>query len=63
MTKRRDIVRALEQAGFQCEHGGSHDKFSHPDGRRTAVERHREIPEGMAREIMRQAKIPGGWGK
>lgn len=63
MTKRRDIVSALEAAGFRCVGGARHDKFVHPDGRRTIVERHRDIPDGIAREIMRQARIKDGWGR
>ena len=57
MTKRRDLVRILEQAGFKEEHGGNHDRFKHADGRETTVPRHREIKDGMARIILKQAGI------
>lgn len=58
MTKRRDIVRELQTAGFVQVPGfnGSHDKFS--NGRLTVpVPRHREIPEGTACKIRRDAGL------
>lgn len=57
MTKRRDLVALLLRAGFKEEHGGSHDKFKHANGREVTVPRHREIKNGMARIILRQAGI------
>ena len=57
MTKRRDIVKALEDAGFRSEGGTNHEKFKHPDGRCTVVPRHREIPNLMERTIRKQAGL------
>lgn len=57
MARRRDLVRLLEQAGFTCKHGSNHDKYTHPDGRRTVVPRHDEIADGLARVILRQAGL------
>lgn len=57
MTKRRDLVRILEQAGFVNKSGAKHDKFVHADGRATEVPRHREIKDFMARIILREAGI------
>ena len=53
MTKRREIVRRLEREGFVNIGGTNHDVFVHPDGRRTTVERHREIKDLMAQIIYR----------
>ena len=43
MVKRREVVRFFRQNGFKNEGGTNHDKFRHPDGRRTVIERHSEI--------------------
>ena len=55
--KRRDIIRKLEQAGFIALEGGNHTKLQHPDGRRTIVGRHGEIPSGTVRAIEKQTKV------
>lgn len=57
MTKRRDIIKALEEAGFFSKGGTNHEKWAHEDGRKTVVGRHREIPEPTAKMIAKQAKI------
>ena len=57
MTKRRDIIKALEAAGFISKGGANHEKWVHNDGRFTLVGRHREIPLPTARAIAKQAKI------
>ncbi len=56
MTKRRDLVRELEEAGFVNIGGANHDVFVKP-GHRTTVPRHREIPENTAKMIRRQAGL------
>lgn len=43
MVKRREVVRFFQHNGFKNEGGTNHDKFRHPDGRRTVIERHSEI--------------------
>lgn len=57
MTKRRDIIKALKKAGFKSKGGTNHETWVHPDGRRTVVGRHTEIPTPTARLIVKQAKI------
>ncbi len=57
MTKRRDIIRALEAAGFVSKGGANHEKWVHKDGRKTIVGRHKEIPSPTARMIAAQANI------
>ena len=57
MTKRRDIIKALEDAGFRSEGGTNHEKFRHPDGRQTVVPRHREIPNLLEKVIRKQAGL------
>ncbi|MDR3307609.1 MAG: type II toxin-antitoxin system HicA family toxin [Coriobacteriales bacterium] len=56
MTKRRDIVRELTKAGFVNLGGANHDKYVNGD-RTTEVPRHREIPEPLAKDILRQAGL------
>jgi len=56
MTKRRDIVRELTKAGFVNLGGANHDKYVNGD-RTTEVPRHREIPELLAKDILRQAGL------
>lgn len=58
MTKRREIIRMLERAGFKPAKGANHEKFIHPDGREVCVPRHREIAFYTVRGIMKQAGIP-----
>lgn len=55
--KRRDLVGRLEEAGCQLPRSsGPHDVYAHADGRKVSVPRHRELPEGLARAILRQAE-------
>ena len=56
MTKRRDLVRELLMAGFVSVGGANHEVFVKP-GFRTAVPRHREIPECTVRHIRKQAGL------
>jgi predicted RNA binding protein YcfA (HicA-like mRNA interferase family) len=58
--KARDVMRALERAGFVCVRSkGSHRIFEHPSDRtrRTIVADHRgkDIPRGTLRDIIEQA--------
>ena len=57
MTKRLDIIKALKKAGFVSNGGTKHETWLHPDGRRTIVGRHKDIPTPTARMIARQANI------
>ncbi|MGD0050731.1 MAG: type II toxin-antitoxin system HicA family toxin [Vulcanimicrobiaceae bacterium] len=47
---RRDVVRFLRSLGLRGT-GGAHEKFVHPDGRRTVVPRHSVISPGVCRQI------------
>lgn len=57
MVKRRQVVRFLERNGFVNKGGTNHDRFEHPDGRWTIVERHREIEKPMFKLIKKQAGL------
>jgi predicted RNA binding protein YcfA (HicA-like mRNA interferase family) len=58
--KRRDLLEHLTEHGCQfVREGGDHSIWENPsNGRRTAVPRHREIPDFTARRICRQLEIP-----
>ena len=56
MTKRRDIVKLLEENGFENKGGTNHDLFV-KGKRTTVVPRHREIDENMFRKIKKQAGL------
>jgi mRNA interferase HicA len=58
--KRRDLLRHLRQHGCHfVREGGEHSIWENPaNGRRTTVQRHREIPDYTARRICRQLGIP-----
>ena len=54
--KRRELVRKLLEAGYESDGGTKHEHFR--KGKVTVmVPRHREIPDQMARVILRQAGI------
>lgn len=58
--KGRELVRALERAGFGVERTrGSHVFLKHPDGRATVVPIHaREVVgPGLLRAILRDAEL------
>ena len=57
MSKRRDVVRFLENKGFVNMGGANHDRFKHPDGRQTVVPRHREISDKLFEVIKKQAGL------
>lgn len=55
--KRRDIIKALEAAGFDLVEGGNHTKVMR-DGRYiSAVSRQREIAEPVVKSIERQTGV------
>lgn len=56
MTKRRVLVKQLLAAGFVRKKGSNHDKYVKGNVSVT-VERHREIPDEMAKVILRQAGL------
>lgn len=52
--KYRDLVRKLEASGFVLDHhGGNHDVFVRGT-KKEAVPRHKEIPEWLARDILKR---------
>ena len=56
MTKRRDLVRELERAGFERAKGTKHGKYK--KGSTTVmVPRHGEIKNQMANAIRREAGL------
>src|SRR5206468_740506 len=58
--KRTDLVRRIEQLGAEfVRHGGKHDWYRNPvTGISQPVPRHREIPERLARHILRMLGSP-----
>lgn len=57
MTKKRDLERELERAGWKrIEPGANHDKFR-KGTTVIPVPRHREIPDRMANAILREAGL------
>lgn len=58
--KRRDLVRHLEAHGcYLLREGGSHSVFVNPATNATsAVPRHTEINEFLARKICRDLQVP-----
>lgn len=54
--QRRKLVGILEANGFRSLGGTNHEKFS--DGSHMVlVKRHREIPDEIAKKILRQAGL------
>lgn len=57
----REVVRALETAGFLHKSTkGSHAKLRHPDGRIVIVPLHRSVARGTLASILRQAGLSAG---
>jgi predicted RNA binding protein YcfA (HicA-like mRNA interferase family) len=60
-VKGREVVRALEKAGFIIDRTrGSHVFLKHPDGRATAVPVHsgETLGPGLLRAILRDVELP-----
>jgi predicted RNA binding protein YcfA (HicA-like mRNA interferase family) len=58
--KGREIIRALEKAGFEVvRQKGSHARMKHPDGRVVTVPVHagQDIGRGLLRKILRDADL------
>ena len=55
--KRKDLVNALTKAGYELErHGSNHDIYR--KGKKVfSVPRHKEIVEGTARDILKEAGL------
>ncbi len=60
MLKSRQVIRALEIAGYQVvRQRGSHARFRHEDGRVVTVpiHPHQDIGRGLLRKILRDADL------
>jgi mRNA interferase HicA len=59
--KRRDLIRHLESHGCELlREGGRHSWWHNPSqNRRSAIPRHREINELLARKICRDLGVEG----
>ncbi len=60
MLTARQVIRALEQAGFQVQRQtGSHVRLKHADGRVVTVSVHasQDVGRGLLRKILRDADI------
>ena len=56
--KQRDLIRALETAGYKKERDtGNHTVYAKPGSRPIPVPRHREINEYTAKGILRAAGL------
>ncbi|MFQ5596060.1 MAG: type II toxin-antitoxin system HicA family toxin [Anaerolineae bacterium] len=58
--KAQEVVRALEQAGFQIvRQKGSHVRMKHSDGRVVTVPVHaaQDLGRGLLRKILRDAEL------
>ena len=57
MTKQRDLVKRLEDAGFIFErHGSNHDIYVR-DEEKEEVPRHKEIDERLAKAIIKRRRL------
>lgn len=57
--KRKDLDRELKKAGWQIDHGGSHDVARHPNkpGSKLVLPRHTEVNENTAKGILKAAGL------
>jgi len=57
--KRKDLDKALKEAGWTIIHGGNHDLATHPQkpGVKIPIPRHREIKEYLAKGILEDAGL------
>ena len=57
--KRRTLVKHLESCGCQIKREGKHTIYENPANKQTsAVPRHSEINDYLARKICRDLKVP-----
>jgi mRNA interferase HicA len=55
-VKRKDLERKLRELGWEFKkHGGNHDLWQNSDGLQTAVPRHAEVNENLAKSILKKA--------
>lgn len=57
--KQKDLIKKLESIGFVFfKHGGNHDIYVR-DGKKEPIPRHREIPEMLAKYILKKNGYKG----
>lgn len=55
--KTRDLIKLFEKNGWQFDrHGANHDVYI-KDGKREMIERHTEIPEPLAKKIIKRNNL------
>ena len=57
MTNRREVVKFFKAHGFVNKGGTKHDRYEHPDGRWTVIERHSEIPNLLFEKMKKEAGL------
>ncbi|MEG0990639.1 MAG: type II toxin-antitoxin system HicA family toxin [Gordonibacter sp.] len=57
MVRRRQVVKFFLAHGFINKGGARHDRYEHPDGRWTVVERHVEINDRLFENMKKQAGL------
>jgi mRNA interferase HicA len=57
--KRRDLIKALEKAGYTLQReGANHSVYGKPGKVPEPIPRHREIKEALAQKILERAGQP-----
>jgi predicted RNA binding protein YcfA (HicA-like mRNA interferase family) len=54
---RARLIGALRRAGFEEHQGGKHTIMAHPDGRYTAIPRHRRLNPLTLKAILKQCQL------
>lgn len=57
MVNRRQVVKFFTSHGFVNKGGTRHDRYEHPDGRWTVIERHKEINDRLFELMKKQAGL------
>lgn len=57
MVKRREVIKFLQDNGFESKGGTNHEKMVHPDGRWTVVGRHAEIGNELFERMKKEAGL------
>lgn len=55
--KRRDLIRKLEQNGWELERSGANHDIYTNGSRNEPIPRHREIKENLAKGILKRAGL------
>lgn len=57
MVNRRQVVKFFTSHGFANKGGTRHDRYEHPDGRWTVIERYKEINDRLFELMKKQAGL------